>query len=233
MAQRSRMVRNKQAALQRRADLIAARRGTLPTLTSSFPMAPRPGVTATGLFNARAMGIEKKFIDSTQPIAALAGSAILLMNGSATGDDFNNRNGREIKMKSLYLRITGANTVDQESCVRVMLVYDKQPNGNTPAITDVLVSADVNAANNLNNKERFITISDKVYTCSTAAKRSWLTKKYKRLDTSTQYSGTGATVASIATGALFLILIPQNLQNGASTGNYTIGYNCRIRFTDQ
>jgi len=233
MAQRDRIARNKQAALQRKADLIAARRGALPTLASSFPMAPRPGVTATGLFNARAMGIEKKFIDSTQAIAALAGSAILLMNGVAIGDDYNNRNGREIKMKSIYMRMTGANLVDQESSIRVMLVYDKQPNGAAPAITDILTSADVNAPNNLNNKERFITISDKVYTASTAAKRSWICKKYKRLDTSVQYSGTGATIASIATGAVWLILIPQSLSTGASTANYVVGYQTRVRFTDQ
>jgi hypothetical protein len=232
VAQRERIARNKAAAAQRRADVLAGRRG-LPSLVSAFPMAPRSGLAPSGLFNARMMGIEKKFIENVQAVANLATAGIFLVNGVIIGNDFNNRVGREIKMKSLYMRLSAANLVDQESTLRIMLVYDKQPNGVGPAITDILTSADVNAPNNLNNRERFIVITDKVRTCSTAAQRSFWIKKYKPLNTSTQYSGSGATIASIATGAMYLILIPQVTSTGAPSANYSVGYQVRVRFTDQ
>lgn len=185
------------------------------------------------LYYGLSKSTEKKFVDTTVAVGALAATSITVVNGIATGTDYNTRIGREILMKSVYLRLTAYNGTDQDAGIRIMLVYDKQPNGAAPAITDLLVSGDLVSANNLNNKDRFVTISDRVRKISTASDRGFFHKKYKSLQTHTQYGNTGNTIASITSGALFLILIPINNNNGASTANFNVGYNCRVRFIDK
>jgi hypothetical protein len=177
--------------------------------------------------------VERKFTDNTVAVAALLAPSLLLVNGVATGTDYNNRIGREIAMKSVYLRLSGANTVDQIAALRIMIVYDKQPNGTLPAITDILTAADTISPNNLNNKDRFITLSDQERQISTAADRGFTHVVYKKVGLPVQFSGTNATIASISTGAVYLILIPILLSSGASTANFTVGYNLRTRFTDK
>lgn len=196
-----------------------------PAVKPMMPMYIQP--------STRASRIERKFIDSTQAVAALGAAGIILVNGVATGTDYNNRIGRETAMKSIYLRLTGSNTVDQTAALRIMLVYDKQPNGVLPAITDVLTAADILSPNNLNNKDRFITLSDQDKQISTAGDRGFTHVVYKKVGLPCQFSGTGATIASISTGAVYIILIPILTSSGAVTGNFAVGYNVRTRFTDK
>ena len=142
-AQRKRMEANRAAAIARREALYYARRQL------AFPTRPMPGLTGTGLYNARARGNEKKFIDVQTIYNAwnVSRSYIVLLNGVATGTDYNTRIGREVTMKSYYHRlfITDATNIQQ---VRCMLVYDKQPVGALPAITDILQYNDANSPNN-------------------------------------------------------------------------------------
>lgn len=213
---------NMLAALTRRYELQQARRQL------AFPRKPLPGVTATGLFNARARGQEKKFIDTNVVYNAwnVNRSYIVLLNGVATGTDYNTRIGREVTMKSYYLRmfITDATNIQQ---VRCMLVYDKQPAGVLPAITDILQYNNANSPNNLNNRDRFVIVSDKVYTTSPQGTEIRFVKKYKKLRTVTTYNNTGNGIADIATGALYFVAVAFN--NVATT---TLDGYARVRFVD-
>lgn len=215
---------------QRRAQ---ARARAVSTKRTAWATRPQAVGAPNSLWNARARGVEKKFIDSTVAVAALLAPSLLLVNGVATGTDFNSRIGREILMHSLYMRLTYSNTVDQTAGLRIMLVYDKQPNGVLPNITDVITTADLMSPNNLNNKDRFITISDKIRYINTAGERGAFHQKYKKLRVSTTFSGTTAAIGSISTGAVYVILIPILLTTGAATANFTVGYTIRSRFTDQ
>ncbi|AXQ66153.1 MAG: coat protein [Cressdnaviricota sp.] len=193
---------------------------------------PALSITPVPRYYSVRRGPEKKYIDTSQAVGALAAASITLLNGTATGTDFTNRIGREILMKSIYLRLTAYNGTDQDASLRIMLVYDKQPNGATPAITDILTASDIISPNNLNNKDRFTTISDKVRKISTASDRGFWHKKYKYIQYNTQYSGTTNVINSIASGALWLVLIPIINSTGASTANFVVGYTNRVRFVD-
>lgn len=200
---------------------------------------------------------EKNVIDVAHSSAVSAGSsAITLLNGSVPGSGVSDRLGRRINMVSLQLRLgftneyaatVGGTTLTGQACdyFRVILVYDKQTNGSTPAVTDVLVSDNVNSLTNLNNRDRFTILMDKLINPSAYADPSPEThgngyvfssshdgrKWFRKLDLLTQYNaGTAGTAADIATGALWLI----KMSSGSTGGNITyaglVSGNSRLRF---
>lgn len=204
-------------------------KATFPTVVkAAYPTRPRMGPGApNSLYNARMRGVELKFKDLSSSYTTTTAGQITLINGVAQGTDYNQRVGRESVMKSLYSRMTFADAT-QINMVRLLYVYDKQCNGVLPAITDILANASVYAPMNLNNKDRFQTISDKVMVTSPNGPEVVFRKKYKKLNCITTYSGTDATIASIATGAIYEIFIPvANIPTNAFV-TYT-----RMRFADQ
>jgi len=106
-----------------------------------------------------------------------------LLNGIATGTDYNARIGRKIMMKSIALRYEIQMYMSDQASynqanpqvVRVMLVYDKAPTGTTPPIwSDILdgntawndaysVSDTTPCFNNLSNRTRFVTLYDRLH----------------------------------------------------------------------
>lgn len=189
---------------------------TTPSLP--IPLLPRTSVRR---------GTERKFVDVTSAYSTTTAGQIVLVNGIATGTDFTNRVGREITIKSLYGRCTFADAT-QINMVRLMYVYDKQTNGVLPAITDILSNASVYSPNNLNNRDRFVTLYDKVMVTSPQGPEVVFDSVYRPMSTPTVYSGTAATIDTIATGAIYQIFIPvANIPANAFV-SYT-----RIRFSDK
>lgn len=217
------------AVARARATILSARR--LP----SAP--PRTG----GFFGTRRTGLkEQKVIDSgTQNTNFSAAGAVGLMNGVALGTDYTDRIGRKIVLKSIFMKFTiqpSTTSCPSGDSVRLLVVYDSQTNGAAPAVGDILNSATHIAPMNLNNRDRFKVLFDKHMTTegnaftagaiTAGASTPKFTKFYKKLDHEMIFQGTAATVGSIATGAIWLLLI--NLQ-----GNLTnVYYNCRVRFED-
>lgn len=120
--------------------------------------------------------------------------------------------------------------------VRVMLIWDCQSNSAAPAVTDILTTTAYDSPINLNNRDRFKILTDKFVsmnpnTYTTGAPtggnpRNALLKVYKKMSMETIFSGTGATIGSIQSGSLYLLLI--NAVNNASFADtYT-----RVRFLD-
>lgn len=223
---------------RRRAAMNRKRALALRRTRVAFPTRPLPYMGApNGLFNMRMGGIEKKFNDYFQPTTNLAaGSAIYNINGIAQGTDYNQRIGREIFQKSLYLRMFGADVTGTSTQVRVMLVFDKQTNGVLPLISDILTSVSLLACNNLNNRERFVTISDKQFITSgtnAGPSNSFMNNKYKKIRLPVTFNNTGSTIADINTGALYLVIIAQNAFSGLLTNTLNFSFVARTRFTDQ
>ena len=89
---------------------------------------------------------EKKYIDQSNVAVAMDETPVLvLLNGLALGTSATTRVGQNICMKSFHLKFTirGAtyatttgNTIS--IMTRVMVVLDMQPNGTTPAGSDIL-----------------------------------------------------------------------------------------------
>lgn len=188
---------------------------------------------------------EKKFIDTSMTTDATTTASITLLNGCQLGTSASTRVGRKICIKSIFMRgsLQKENPADGiGQTVRMMIVWDKQPNGAViSSITDLLVSASTDALNNLSNRDRFIVLMDKVRDINpsagsyTGAAASFATqrvslKKYLNVKLDTIYNdGNAGTIADIATGALYLIVIGSV---AAGTSDVDTNFNVRIRYTD-
>lgn len=164
------------------------------------------------------------------------------------GSDMNNRIGRKIMMNSIYIKgrvQTTASTIATDNytpaqMMRLILFCDYQPNGATPAITDVLVTAAPEAQLNLNNRDRFKVLWDKEVvldpfllvaasggSCPNNIK---MLKKYKKLNIETVFNATnGGTIADINSGALYLLYIGSTV---SGTDDMTMTISTRVRYTD-
>jgi len=185
--------------------------------------------------------MELKTIDSGSLSAGIISSSgsLALLNGVATGDDYNTRDGRVIQLESINLKVYGflntTTSVSTGDFFRVMIIYDEQTNGVAPTLADILQSSDFAAPNNLNNRKRFTTLYNTTtsippYTMTAGALTNGspeptMDEIYLDLGLSTVFSGTGATVASIATGSIYLLMLTQ-------FSSVDVVYNSRIRFTE-
>lgn len=166
--------------------------------------------------------------------------SVTLLNGVATGTDFTDRIGRRIMMKKHYFRgvVFPEDNNTGQQLVRMIIVYDMQSNGAAPGVTDVLKSADATSQLNLNNRDRFRILTDKQWVLApidNTATQSFAGsptihqfKKFKKLNHEVQYNGTTNSIGSIATGAMFMLLIGSNAAGTAAT----IRVSHRIRFVD-
>lgn len=165
--------------------------------------------------------------------------SVTLVSGVATGTDFTNRIGRKVCWKSILLQgyITPQGTASGPGLGRVMLVYDSQPNGALPAVTDVLLTAHATAPMNLNNRDRFRIIWDKrvvigafnsATTVAIADMTSRDVRKYKKINLESIFDGTTAAIADVQSGSIFLLTIGTN----AAGGSFNLLATVRARFND-
>lgn len=181
-----------------------------------------------------------------------------LLNGLTLGTSASQRIGMKIAMKSLYwsmnfgLKAKDVDpTTDIETYnvpVRFMIVYDKQTNGAPFTIVDLLTtltglnnaqprSIDTNSPNNLNNRDRFIVLTDKRFILQSGGPSARHIKKFKRLNTSVAYKS-GATVGDItdiSSGSLYAICYTdRDFADTALDGNYTVRMSgdIRLRYQD-
>ena len=122
--------------------------------------------------------MEKKVVETASASYACdTTGSVTLVNGMAQGSDFTNRIGR--KYTNVAVQLEGYlgpqdSNVGTTKC-RIMLIYDAQPNGALPAITDVLTASTSNAFMNLNNRDRFKVLCDENYTLGQST-----TRRHKR-----------------------------------------------------
>lgn len=178
--------------------------------------------------------------------------SITLLAIPVTGADFNARIGRKIKLRSLFIRgrvqlevdatLAAVSVTGQQA--RCMIVYDLQPNGAAPAITDILNTADPASQLNLNNRDRFRVLYDREFpfdpyqsiTTATQAQLCWgrtlhNVKLYKKLNHEMIFNAVnGGTVADIASGALYMVWIGSAA--AASNGDVNAIVSTRVRYSD-
>lgn len=198
----------------------------------------RASTVAVARSRARVPGImnmEFKSIDILNSLAAADTTGTIgLLNGVTLGSDINNRIGRQVELRSIQLRVQSFSTfntgIDQWN--RALIVYDRQSNGASPAITDVLTAATINAVRNLNNRKRFKILMDKTVYLNAAGETDSGTfyDFYRKLRHPVEFNaGNAGIVSDIQSGAIYLIAI------GSATAGNTAGnilFSSRIRFTD-
>lgn len=189
---------------------------------------------------------ELKFLDTAlgQTAVTQAGAVYTNLNVVAQGDGQSQRIGRKIVIKSIYFKGIvqkdgAAATANTSDTVRIIVIQDKQANGQVFAATDYLDSANYLSHKNLANENRFKCLSDQTFSLSCPSgsytgaaasfgegRRTW--EKYMRCNIPIEYDTT-ATTGAIATQRSNSIAV---LAISESATISTIQYNCRIRYSD-
>lgn len=194
----------------------------------------------------RSTGAEKKVFDVVPGAAQINTTGYVQCICIPTlGTDYTNRIGRKITLKSVYIRgyvrteISGApaaKTVASQQA-RFMLVYDDQPNGALPAVTDILNTIDTASQLNLNNRDRFRVLKDKCWSfdpylqSASASAQIFNVRIYKKLNVDVTFNATnGGTIADIQTGALLTVFVGSNIAGTNEDANAY--FSSRVRFLD-
>jgi len=196
--------------------------------------------------------IEKKVIDINQTTYAVenTGTVLGLLNGCAPGSQNYNRVGRKINLKSLQIRGFFYNTATASGArlVRMIIVYDKQPNGAAPTYANIVSSQNIAGTTsslscdmvNLDNRNRFEIIRDKCWDFApisnvtdqalAGSPQTYCVNEFIPLkNRQTIYNaGTAGTIGDIQSGSLYVFFIA-NTANG--TGSTFLG-SFRTRFID-
>jgi len=188
---------------------------------------------------------EKKVLDiaAADTNVSNAGTFVLL-NGIAEGDDFNNRQGRLINIKSLHCRWYSGPPTNQASenktggdVLRIIWFIDKQPNGAAPTTAELLAAAEPTSPLNLNYRHRFNILCDEFIPIdpfttdagsllATGGPNTKAGEFYRKLNFQSVYNGTAGTIGAISTNSLYMFYILDNSDSCA------FKYYNRIRFDD-
>lgn len=184
----------------------------------------------------------------------------ILLNPCVQGTDMYTRIGRKIIMQKWILRLevlqsNVASTSGGAGHVRVLVVYDAQTNAAIPVITDILgatatgsAAPDMTTPMNLNNRERFRLLMDKVFyigafvnsavvglpaTPGFSNMAQSFVKKFKqnmKLDVVFN-NGNAGTQGDIQTGGIWMFFAT-TVECSAANGAPLINGVSRIRFYD-
>lgn len=208
----------------------------------------------------RVLGKEKKSVDLPYATYTLHSTEqVTPINVIRTGSTFCNRIGRKIEMRSV--RINGILDVIRASSdgeyLRIIIVYDRQPNGALPAIADIIQDTDQATANttnalshaNVNNVDRFQLLRDfqitpPIISAFTSGGNFTVQQnidplcpvfkfdayvKLKGLTTQYKADSSPAVIGDIASGALYLV----TYGTAASGSNaFALNATVRLRFED-
>lgn len=162
-------------------------------------------------------------------------SELDLLNPIQVGADSNQRVGRKVQLKSLLFR-WNESTATALSPIRILIVYDKEPNQATPVLTEVITSDNYNAPMNLSNSNRFIVLADELHPVifsSGSAGTYRVGKIFKKLNLPMMFTASSIDVTSVTCGAIFAMIACPTPGNPIPPGPVRgIGYIARVRYTD-
>lgn len=191
---------------------------------------------------------ELKYKDVTAVGAAAGTGSFALLNGLQLGTSSVTRVGRNIMMKSLHIKFEvvgapfGQAPVAAMTTVRCMIVYDAQPNGAAPAVSDLLEITTAGyqsvASTALRYAQRFKILMDKRWKVNNqlASATTGYTfseifdEHYMKMNLKTTYADTNnGTIADIDTGALYLFITSDA---DSAVDNGVLLFYSRLRFVD-
>lgn len=170
---------------------------------------------------------EEKRIDVSINYNVSSSGTVTLLNGVTRGTDETDRVGRVIVMNDLQIRLSMLNAAANDT-LRHIVLYDNQPNGAAPAVTDVLQTASPLSDYNLDNEWRFDVLYDELYALRTVYNPLDVLEFCVPVPWETVFNaGNAGTVADIVTGAVFLLSIGSQAMNTTAETLYS-----RVLFSD-
>lgn len=175
--------------------------------------------------------VEFKYLDSN--LSTLTENSKLLLNGCQRGTDVSNRVGREIMMTSVQIstQIRAAFASAVGTTIRLMLVYDRFPQGASFSGGELIEGAETFGLRVPDYRKRFKVLKD-VWVDLNPDGASTMVKTvtfYLPIKKRTVYNtGSAGTIADIENGALYLFCptVPD------ATVTFTTYGQSRVRFTD-
>lgn len=199
-----------------------------------------------GRFAYSGKGGELKFhdIDVDDALVDAAGTVTSTINAIAQGVTESQRVGRKCTIKNIGWKWEwnlperdAVATPQKPEIVRMILFLDKQANGATAAVTDILETADFQSFKNLANSQRFVTLVDRsitlnyqtlasdgagvVSSCEQLVQGSF----YKKCNIPLEFSSTTGAIGEIRSNNIGVLLISKN-------GQGVFQSKFRLRFSD-
>ncbi len=193
---------------------------------------------------------EKKFLDTVKADTALTVAGVIFddsLNHIAQGVTESERLGRKVVIHSLHLKgkvssVAVTTIGDTGNRYRILIYQDKQANGATAAVTDVLETATIDSFRNLSNIGRFRVLYDKTknlilpaYVQTAAGTFSSTRNSYQqsvnvRLNIPIEFDNTfvDGRIGTIRSNNIGILGLCDD-----DTAAPVFGYVVRIRFTDQ
>lgn len=135
-------------------------------------------------------------------------AVVTLINATTQGVTAVQHVGRLTKMRSLLWRYHGhlAPTTTGTASLRLLIVYDKQPNGAQPATTTIMAVDSIESPMNLNFSHRFIPLHDEIIPCvGVQGPQSWGLKGFKKIDLPCEFQSSNGDITDITTGAIYTL----------------------------
>lgn len=168
--------------------------------------------------------------------AANIATGMTQINASNQGDASYEHIGKNASITSIALEADfyQPQTDVSSSAIRLMVVYDRQPNGAYPAISNLLAdnasAPTFESAINIGYRERFGVLRDYQFTLDPAMGLSHHYETYIKRALAINFSGTANNIASIASGAIYLVWF--YIQLTGTTAPVCIAYHSRCRYYD-
>jgi len=179
---------------------------------------------------------ESKNVDSdeTNPVTFGQTTAnVYLFNAMSQGTTPNTHVGRTVQLTSLDYRWSGhcGATTTGGSPLRLLIVYDKQPNGALAIATNIVATDELTGMMNLNNNHRFIVLVDELIPCvGVAGPAAWGVKGHRKFSLPVEFQSNNGDITDITTGAV-IGLVWQD--GGLLIANPPSHLYVRLRFDDQ
>nr|QXP07727.1 MAG: putative capsid protein [Arizlama virus] len=164
-----------------------------------------------------------------EPAAAWAG--ITEVNCIRQDATVAGRIGNKVVIKSIHCKFNVNTIAGNLGAVRVMLVYDKQPNGAFPAIADVILDQPAAVTQffsslNIANKSRFQVIRDSFMNLDSGQGLIKSCNWYSKGRWETEFGANAGTIGDFRTGAIYLIAA------FTSAASSMASVCCRVRYYD-
>lgn len=153
---------------------------------------------------------KKEFEDNDSDQIPIAGAGQVQGVGPymQQGDSNITRTGNRITIKSISCRLRIDLTALEAlgTSVRVMLVYDRRPNGANAGFTDVLETDSILSPLNIkgNSRGRFQVVFDRTIDF-TSTQAHWSDNFWKRMNLQVNYDGNAGTVADVDRGNFMML----------------------------
>lgn len=172
--------------------------------------------------------VEVKRLDQLSAANSISNtSTFFLLNGTAQGDDSQNREGNTAYFSSVYIK--GEITVsDASNTVRIMLIWDNQTNQGAPTEAALFAYTAYPHISTINydQRERFRVLADDVYVVDSDDPVVYF-KRFVKIGRKTYYSASTNVVGSINRGSLYLVAV----SDSAATSHPALTFQSRCHFT--